>query len=416
MTFQMPIQSEEKRLHVPAQRTRRGFVLPTVMFAVAVMSVVVVAAINTASDERRSSRATREATLALYAAEGGLRQVYGSWPSVAVKALNAGDSLDLGWVNLPNRASYRAVIHRLDKGNSLQEYNVVVQGRRKGESGGVATILGVVGGIPKLTYGVFSKTNISLGGGGRIDSYDSEVAPYNLATADSNANIWSNGTIDINRTTVLGPVGASGNITSANWGTVSVSGGVTPNEPPAPEMDINACPVTGYTPAAQVPTGAGISYNATTGVLTVSAGAILLLTGSKYYFSRVILAGNSQLHVNPAVGAARTEITVADSLDLRGGTVVNQTNVPTKLGFSSCGSPVPARGWLVSGGAQAAYSVYAPNHPVTLTGGGTLFGAVVASRFTNTGGGVLHYDEALARLPSEKLLVQKGTWSMLPGS
>src|SRR5688572_14443198 len=99
-------------------RTRRGFALPTVMFGVAIMSVVAVAAITSATDERRSSRATREATLALYAAEGGLRQVYGSWPSAAVKALNAGDSLDLGWTSLPNNASYRAVIHRLDKGNS----------------------------------------------------------------------------------------------------------------------------------------------------------------------------------------------------------------------------------------------------------------------------------------------------------
>src|SRR5687767_1871229 len=157
---------------------RKGFVLPTVVFAVAVMSIVAVAAINTASDERRTSRATREATLALYAAESGLRKTYGAWPVDPVKALNPGDSLNLGWQYLPNNASYRTVIHRLDKGG-LQEYNVVVQGRRTGRNGGVATIVGVVGGIPVLTYGVFSKTNISLGGGGSIDSYDSEVSAYN---------------------------------------------------------------------------------------------------------------------------------------------------------------------------------------------------------------------------------------------
>src|SRR5688500_334892 len=168
MPIQTPIASAATLADFSARQARRGFALPTVMFGVAIMSVVAVAAINTASDERRSSRATREATLALYAAEGGLRQVYGAWPSDAVKALNAGDSLDLGWASLPNNASYRAVIHRVDKGNSLQEYNVVVQGRRKGESGGVATILGVVGGIPLLTYGVFGMTNVSLGGGTRM--------------------------------------------------------------------------------------------------------------------------------------------------------------------------------------------------------------------------------------------------------
>ncbi|HEY8831658.1 MAG TPA: PilX N-terminal domain-containing pilus assembly protein, partial [Gemmatimonadaceae bacterium] len=56
---------------------RRGFVLPTVIFAITIMSVIAVAALSTASDERRASRATRESTLAMYAAEAGLRQTYG---------------------------------------------------------------------------------------------------------------------------------------------------------------------------------------------------------------------------------------------------------------------------------------------------------------------------------------------------
>jgi len=53
--------------------SRKGFVLPSVIFAIAIMSVIVVVALNTASDERRASRATRESTFAMYAAEAGLR-------------------------------------------------------------------------------------------------------------------------------------------------------------------------------------------------------------------------------------------------------------------------------------------------------------------------------------------------------
>lgn len=400
-------------MDLSAHRARRGFALPTVMFGVAIMSVVVVAAINTASDERRSSRATREATLALYAAEGGLRQVYGSWPSAAVKLLNAGDSLDLGWASLPNKASYRAVIHRVDKGNSLQEYNVVVQGRRKGESGGVATILGVVGGIPKLTYGVFSKTNVSLANA-TIDSYDSEVAPYLAATADSNGTVWANGNVTLDRATVLGPVSAVGTVTTV--GTVNATGGMHPGEDPAPEQDILPCPAGGYSPAAQFPpNGGGLSYNATTGVLALAAGYNLTLTGTNYYFSRLIIQGNATLTVNPPLGQ-RTEIVISDSVNATGGSIANLPGAPTRLGFSSCGSPVPARTWLFAGGSQAAYSIYAPNHPVVVQGGGALYGAVVASTFRLAGGTILHYDEALARLPSQKLLVQKGTWTMFPGS
>lgn len=392
-------------------RARRGFVLPTVVFSAAIMSIVVVAAVTSAADERRASRATRESTLATYAAEGGLRQTYGAWPSTSVKALNPGDSLDLGWQSLPNRAKYRAVIHRLDKGG-LQEYDVVVQGRRMGLDGGISTIVGVVGGIPIFTYGVFSKTNISLGGGGLVDSYDSEEAPYVAGTADSNATLWSNGNMDISHTTVQGDASVTGTIT---YGSLAViTGTATPSAAPAPAMDINPCPAGGFTPAAQVPGGPGISYNSATGILSVAAGAIVNLTASQYYFSQVILQGNSKISVNPPSGS-HIEIIVSDSVNVSGGSVVNLSGAPTRLGFSSCGSPVNPKQWIFTGGADAAFSVYAPNHSVTVTGNGALYGAVVASAYTATGGAVLHYDEALARQPSTKLVVQRGTWSMLPG-
>ncbi len=102
-----------------SMNTRKGFVLPTVVFAVAIMSIIVVASLATSSDERRASRAVRESTLAEYVADAGLRQTYGAWPVAAVKALNPGDSLDLGWQTLPNSGNagkYRTVIHRVDGG------------------------------------------------------------------------------------------------------------------------------------------------------------------------------------------------------------------------------------------------------------------------------------------------------------
>ncbi|MFL5467576.1 MAG: PilX N-terminal domain-containing pilus assembly protein, partial [Gemmatimonadaceae bacterium] len=82
---------------------RDGFVLPTVVFGVTLMSIIAVAAVSTATDERRAGRAVRESTLAEYAAEAGLRQTYGAWPKVQVNAMLPGDSLDLGWQSLPNK-------------------------------------------------------------------------------------------------------------------------------------------------------------------------------------------------------------------------------------------------------------------------------------------------------------------------
>src|SRR5438105_13277085 len=115
---------------------RKVFVLPTVIFALTIMSVIAVVTLTTASDERRTSRASRESTLAIYAAEAGLRQTYGAWPVAAASALTPGDSLDLSWQSLPNKASFRVVLHRVD-GARLQQYALMVLGSRPAPTAGI---------------------------------------------------------------------------------------------------------------------------------------------------------------------------------------------------------------------------------------------------------------------------------------
>src|SRR5439155_25396222 len=83
-------------------------------------------------------------------------------------------------------------------------------------------------------------------------------------------------------------------------GSGSVSGTVTQGAPPFPSPPTPPCPTGGYTPAAYVPSGAGISYNAGTGVLIVSGGHNLTLTAppTKYYFSSVTTSGASTIPSN----------------------------------------------------------------------------------------------------------------------
>ena len=388
---------------------RKGFVLPSVIFAITIMSVIVVVALNTASDERRASRATRESTLALYAAEAGLRQTYGAWPSAAVKALNPGDSLDLGWANLPNKAAYRAVIHRLDNGG-LQEYNVVVQGRRTDPTAGILTIVGAVGGVPSFNHAVYTDNTLSVSGGASLDAYDSDVGPYLPATADSSASIRANGDIYI-KSTVRGDAIAVGTVDVASGGVTGVTtSGATALEP----MEIIACPVGAFTPTAKVPAGAGISYNSVSGVLIVSGGATLTLTDTSYFFSSIVLTGNSKL-VFP--GSPRVNVYLRDSLNADAGIVRNLSTKPAALSFASCGTSATPADWaLNSGGTASYYTVYAPNHIVYETGGGDFYGAVVALSYYKMGGGDFHYDAALSRQPSNRLAVHRGSWAQLPGN
>ena len=389
---------------------RRGFVLPSVIFAITIMSVVVVAALSTASDERRASRATRESTLAMYAAEAGLRQTYGNWPTAAVKALNPGDSLDLGWKNLPNKAAFRTVIHRVDKGG-LQQYNVVVQGRRTDPTAGIITIVGGVGGVPVFRNAVHTEGTLYLPQGGLFDGYDSDVAPYNAATADSTAHLRANGGIEVTRTTVKGDATAGGTVT---FGPYALCWARHQARPRARDGH-HPCPRVIH-PTAKVPAAPGSSYNSVSGVLSVWGGNTLTLTDTSYFFSSIVLSGNARL-VFP--GNPRARVILRDSLNAASGAVTNVSANPAALSFESCGTSATPAYWALSsggwGGQPSYYSVYAPNHVVYETGGGDFYGAVVASVYYASGGGKFHYDAALARQPSNKLAVQRGSWAQLPG-
>jgi type II secretory pathway pseudopilin PulG len=390
---------------------RKGFVLPTVILAITIMSLIAVVSLSTATDESRASRATRESTLAMYAAEAGLRQTYGAWPTASVNSLKPGDSLDLGWQTLPNKAAYRSVIHRVDKGG-LQEYSVIVQGRRTDPTAGIITLVGAAGGVPIFKYAVRTEGLLKLNNGGVFDSFDSEVGPYSAMTADTVADLWSNGDMTVTWTTVNGRAAATGNVT-LGWHGV-VTGGTASDTTALAPMDIIPCPAGGFTPTAKVPTGPGISYSSTSGVVTVWGGATLTLTDTSYFFASIVLTGNSKL-VFP--GPARANVVLRDSLNAAAGTIVNSSANATMLSFASCGTSATLAWWaLSSGGTASYYSVYAPNHTVYETGGGDFYGAVIASDYHSSGGGKFHYDAALARQSSNKTAVQPGSWAQLPGS
>jgi hypothetical protein len=390
---------------------RKGFILPTVVFAVAIMSIVVVASMNTSQDERRASRAVRESTLAMYTAEAGLRQTYGNWPVNPVKALNPGDSLDLGWQNLPNNEKYRAVIHRVD-GGGLQEYNVIVQGRRTGLNGGINTIIGVVGGVPLFSRAIYGGQLVWIQNP-TVDSFDSGVSDWTALTAGNEADVFSNGSMTLQKATIKGDAAAAGAITLNN--SPVVTGTTTQNAPAETPYDILPCPAGGYSPVT--PELAAVGYTGN-GVLNLASGQQLnLISGKQYFFKSVTMTGTSKLAL--PVGTLNVNITVQDSIYMAGGSLINSGHRATDLSFSSCGTPTdPTKGnyWGITGGADAYFSVYAPNHVVYALGNSAFFGAVISSIFYMTGSAQFHYDEALARAASPKLQVQRATWGQFPGN
>jgi hypothetical protein len=292
----------------------------------------------------------------------------------------------------------------------LQEYSVVVQGRRTDPTAGIITIVSAVGGQPIFRYAVRAEGILYLTNGGVFDAFDSDVAPYSPLTADTIANIWANGDMTIAKTTVKGSATAAGTITLGQNGIVT--GATASAAKPLTPMDIIPCPAA-FTPTAEVPTGPGVSYNSSNGVVTVSGGATLTLTDTAYYFSSIVLTGNSKLAFP---GNPHASVVLRDSLNAAAGTIINASTNASALSFASCGTSATAAFWaLSSGGTASYYSVYAPNHIVYETGAGDFYGAVVASIYYATGGGKFHYDAALARQASKKVAVQGGSWAQLPG-
>jgi len=399
---------------------RAGFVLPTVVFAVAIMSIVVVASVTTSQDERRASRAVRESTLAMYTAEAGLRQTYGNWPA-AVKNMNPGDSLDLGWQTLPNNERYRAVIHRVD-GGGLQEYNVIVQGRRTGPNGGISTIIGVVGGVPLFSRAVYGGQLVWIQNA-TLDSWDSGSGVYNALTAGQEADVFSNANCTVSpglpcgmtlqKTTIGGDAGSAGTITLNN--SPVVKGTTTPNMTPETPYDQLPCPAGGYSPVT--PELAAVGYTGN-GVLNLASGQTLnLISGKQYFFRSVTMAGTSKLALPP--GTANVNFMVQDSIYMAGGSIANTGHKATDLSFTNCGTPTdPTKTnyWGITGGADAYFSVYAPTKVVYALGNSEFYGAVISNIFYITGSALFHYDEALARAPSPYLKVQKATWGQFPGN
>src|ERR1051325_8321171 len=273
---------------------RKGFILPAGLFALILMTVLMVASLGEGLDERRSTRNLRESGVALYVAEAGMARTIGTWPAGA-STLNPGDSLNLGWTTLGNQSKYRAVIHRVDDGASgTKLWNIFIEGVGAGSLGGRSNLTSLVQQTIVYGYGAVSYGEIVIGGSGSlVDTFDSNVG-YVAGSGGANVTLLADAGITLNPATVV-----SGNLeTATTWnGSGSVSGTIQQNVSPPPvklsDYPTAACPTTGYTPASDLPSPlAPSTYDAGAGKFVVKSHIILDDTPSNggYYFDLLSIA------------------------------------------------------------------------------------------------------------------------------
>ncbi len=179
-----------------------GFALVGTLFLLVMLTVLGVAAINTGTDQMMAGRATRESAKTFYAAEAGLNAILASWPATRYDTMVAepGDSITIGPVTLENRASYVAVVQRVDDGAAASQiFAVRVTGRSPGGIFGQRRLRSMIrvrlSGMP--TGLVFEK-DLLISGNPLLSSC---------------AGVHSNGSLEISGTlTVAGEVSAVGSV------------------------------------------------------------------------------------------------------------------------------------------------------------------------------------------------------------
>ena len=99
---------------------RRGFVLPTVLMLMMVLSTIGVFLLRSSSDQQRAGRAMRESARAFYAGDAGIQSAIANWDQAAMDTVLAtpGDSLVAALTTIENGCSYQVVYTRIDGGGT----------------------------------------------------------------------------------------------------------------------------------------------------------------------------------------------------------------------------------------------------------------------------------------------------------
>jgi len=220
------------------------------------------------------------------------------------------------------------------------------------------------------------------------------------ASQGNNVLILSNGLVDVKGARINGNIlSAQGSVqlgpgsfvtgdvsagtTITNQGTIG--GSATPNHGSGGIVAPAVAPCGAFTPAGNWISG---NYSYANGDLTVNANGTATISAGTYCFHNVKLSGQGVLQTNGAVSIGLT-----GTLQATGGSLVNASHVASNLQFASSFSGDD--GVLISGGADAYLTVYAPRTSVAVSGGSPVFGALLGKTLTISGNSQIHYDTTL---------------------
>ena len=250
--------------------------------------------------------------------------------------------------------------------------------------------------------------SVSLHGTPQTDSYSSDEGPYSPSSARRNGSVCSNGPIEvIGNARIKGNANAGRGHQTTITGNAQVTGNTTPRTRPLtlPPVDLGDAEyindndfITSYGDRGR---GRGQNPLDADRNFSLTGNATYELPPGRYYFNDLTLSGQSTLNIS-----GPTVIYLTGDLDTAGGRLANDTEIPGNLKILMTGGTA-----RLTGNIDFHAVIYAPNTDVTITGNGSLYGAVVGKTLDMRGTGDIHYDEALdlspeVILPAKPVLVR----------
>lgn len=266
---------------------------------------------------------------------------------------------------------------------------------------------------------IVAKSSVTFSGVADIDSYDSQIGPWNAATNRSDrATVATNSTVQLSGSAYVYGYVATGGTPPSVGGAGRIYGVTSPALPLVDPSRVRTDFNTNLSDAV-APAWAAISLGNITTSVTLPRGGDAVSANGRYLYtaSRIDLGGVATLTINGPVDLISTgELTLGNSarillnnvggvslnvycpqtIDLAGTGLVNNTRNPARATLWGT-KPSPGTQTIeIRSSAPFVGTVYAPNANVQLSGSTSLSGALIARSVAVSASGVIHYDVRLS--------------------
>ena len=387
------------------RKSESGIVMIVCMILLLMLAIIGAASLMTSNTEMDISGNEKYTTAAFYLADAGIER--------ALAVLQD----DITWRDGFTAESLGIGVYDVEVLDSLSlpylDNTLLVRSTARVQ-GSVRTIEAIMarGTRTIFQYSAYGRSSFNMNGGGMIDSYDSRLGSYasqavngpdgnGYMFANENGNIRSEGTITLGGNAQLHGdafVDTSGGFsfgggTGMYGDTLRGTESLVIDSIPAAEI---AYAQANSDAATNLILTGGANFDTLTEALTAGNGDTVIVNSGTYYFSSVDFGSGAILMLAPGAEAI---IYLTGDWDTSGGAIINSNGVAANLHIYSTGSQFD-----FSGGSQLCAAIFAPNADMTVTGGSSFYGSVIANSFVNGGGTTLHFDEALLSLPEDYLV------------